>query len=273
MPIDVPLKWVGALDAVDATTKYKITTDKTTSGTFATLVASQDATTPFAPVSTTLNGTITATATVVILTSGASFAAGEYVVIDKEMIKLGTKSTNTFGDATLPCTRGIGGTVPQAHTTGVTVYKAHESYTDAAVDFVTLVRNVIRYRVIRVQGSSEAVAAEITAIYSTAPPTNNLCAVWGIAQDMQGNPKSGIIVQATIGEADNYHPDTGEVIYAETETDTTDDDGYWQILLPKDAYRIGGGTITITIDPQGTGQIIWPVTSIPNVNSIHFLET
>src|SRR6185503_8511864 len=169
---DVTLRWVGALDAVDATTKYKIQSDEAASGTFVDVVASQDATTPFAPVTTTLSGAIDDDDVALTFASAASYSNGDYVFLDKEMVLLAGKSSNTFAT----CTRGVGGTIRVSHLSGVTIYKAHESYTDTTVNYGT--RYVVRYRVLRVQGSNNSVAAEIVAVNPPLPRSTSFCTLW-----------------------------------------------------------------------------------------------
>lgn len=68
-------------------------------------------------ITTTLNGTINASATSIVLTSAASFAASGTIVIDTESITYSGKSTNTLTG----CVRGANGTTAASHTSGVTV--------------------------------------------------------------------------------------------------------------------------------------------------------
>ena len=66
---------------------------------------------------TTLNGTINASATSIVLTSAASFASAGTIVIDTESITYSGKSTNTLTG----CVRGANGTTAASHTSGATV--------------------------------------------------------------------------------------------------------------------------------------------------------
>ena len=68
-------------------------------------------------ITTTLNGTINASATSIVLTSAASFAASGTIVIDTESITYSGKSTNTLTG----CVRGANGTTAASHTSGATV--------------------------------------------------------------------------------------------------------------------------------------------------------
>ncbi len=68
-------------------------------------------------ITTTLNGTINASATSIVLTSAASFSASGTIVIDTESITYSGKSTNTLTG----CVRGANGTTAAAHTSGATV--------------------------------------------------------------------------------------------------------------------------------------------------------
>jgi len=66
---------------------------------------------------TPLNGSISSSATTLILTSGAGFSTSDVVVIGTEQILLGTKSGNTFTG----CSRGWNGTTIVSHTSGDSV--------------------------------------------------------------------------------------------------------------------------------------------------------
>ncbi len=66
---------------------------------------------------TTLNGTINSSATIITLTSNASFATSGAVVIDTEYITYSGKGVNTLTG----CTRGASGTTAAAHTSGAVV--------------------------------------------------------------------------------------------------------------------------------------------------------
>lgn len=66
---------------------------------------------------TTLNGTITSSATSITLTSASSFTASGAIVIDTEYITYSGKSTNTLTG----CVRGAQGTTAAAHTSGAVV--------------------------------------------------------------------------------------------------------------------------------------------------------
>jgi hypothetical protein len=70
-----------------------------------------------AAVPTTLNGTITATATSLVLTSATNFPASGVILIDSEQIAYTSKVTNTLSGLT----RGYNGTTAAAHTSGVAV--------------------------------------------------------------------------------------------------------------------------------------------------------
>lgn len=265
MTVDITLRWAGATDA-DSDTDYVIKSDLTTSGTFVD-VATQDATSPYDPDSTTLNGALTDADTTIVLTDGTDFSGADYIVIDGELILLGTKSTHTFTS----CVRGQGSAIPAAHLTGATVYAAHESYTDSAVDFGT--RNVIRYRVLRRESGIDSVGAELIAVSPTAPPTTNLCTVWGIVADVQGNPISGDTVTLTTDASGDYHLDTGEMLKLEPESTTTDTDGYFEFFMPRDAYRSGTPDYTIVVSSGETGAQTWTVATVPDQDSINYLET
>jgi len=71
------------------------------------------------PTATSLNGTITAAATSVAVSSATNIAAGDYISVGTEYMYVSAKSNNT-----LTVTRGANGSTPATHTTGsaVTIY-------------------------------------------------------------------------------------------------------------------------------------------------------
>ena len=262
---DVTLRWPAATDA-DASTDYQIESDETTSGTFAELAASPLNSTDrgdgsYVPYETTLNGALTASATDLTLTSGTNFSNGDYIIIDKEMILLAGKSTNDFSG----CTRGVGGTIPQAHSDGAAVYAVHESHADTPT--YASGRYVIRYRITRVQGSDTSVAAEATAVNPPLPPTNNLITLWGVVEDIQGNPTENTAVQLMINEADDYGQDTGEGILKTTESAQTDADGFFCFYVRRDVAHVGGGVYTLTVNNQS-----FTIAELPDQEHVNFLE-
>lgn len=266
---DVTLRWVGALDA-DINTDYVIESDAAESGTFASVIT-QGATAPYTPVSTTLDGALDDSTTTVILTDGTNFAEGDVIVVDKEPILLGTKSTHTFSG----CTRAYGQGAPAAHADLATVYKAHESYT-ATVTFGN--RAVIRFRIHSTDGTDTSDKLEIVAVQPPQPPTSNLCAVWGVLEDLQGNPDSGVVVTcaflasvAGTVETDAYGVDTGELIEATSQTDTTDADGFFHFFLRRDSSR-NSGIYRVTW-PSGSGTASWDVTAVPDQSHINIAKT
>lgn len=261
----VTLRWVAALDA-DATTDYRIDSDEAVSGTFVT-ASTENATDRgggvYTPASTTLNGALTSSATTVILTSGADFAEGDYVVVDREMILLGAKSTHTFTG----CTRGIGGTVPVAHDSLDTVYKAHETKTYSTVDFGS--RHCIRYRVFRVQGANVSLANEIVVVNPPDPPSDSHVTLYGVLETIGGAPSAAVPITLAMAGSNNYGLDTGElIITATSETDTSDADGFFSVFVRRFSTRSGSGAITLTI-----GSLTWNVLTLPDVPHINFLET
>ena len=72
------------------------------------------------PLNTTLNGTINASATSIVLTSATGFPSSGSIFIESECITYSGVSTNTLTG----CTRGTNGTTAASHTSGVAVYAA-----------------------------------------------------------------------------------------------------------------------------------------------------
>jgi hypothetical protein len=68
--------------------------------------------------SVTLNGTITSTATTVVVSSTSGLTTTGFIKIDSETIGY----TNVDGNSLINCTRGQNGTTAAAHTTGAAIY-------------------------------------------------------------------------------------------------------------------------------------------------------
>lgn len=68
--------------------------------------------------SVTLNGTITSTATTVVVSSTSGLTTTGFIKIDSETIGY----TNVDGNSLINCTRGQNGTTAAAHTTGAVIY-------------------------------------------------------------------------------------------------------------------------------------------------------
>ncbi len=267
----VNLRWVAASDA-DVDTDYRIEYNNAAADEWDVLVTQNSANRgdgSYSPYATTLSGDIAADATTIVLASGTNFAEGDYVSIGRnEMVLLGAKATATYTG----CTRGIGGSLPVAHLSGVAVEKAHESYTHSAYTFPAG-RYVIRYRAIRVQGTDQGVAVELTAVNPPVPHASHLCCVYGLLEDANGNPVSGVQVRLDLNENDNFGPDSGDVIYGVPVTVTTDDDGFWYHFIRRDISRSGAGVYTLLIAPGSEGELSWTIGAVPDADSIHFLET
>lgn len=88
-------------------------------------------------VETTLNETLSSTDTTITLTNASSFASDGRIMIGSELIDYTGKSSNDLTG----CTRGVGGTVNQAHSTGDTVTSAiivKEGDTTAGTEVLSL---------------------------------------------------------------------------------------------------------------------------------------
>jgi len=268
MTEEVTLRWAASSEATAAST-YGIYSDVTTSGTFV-LLASQAATDrgdgTYTPYTTTLNGGITDTDIEIVLTDGTNFADSSYIAIGKESILLDGKSTHTFST----CTRGVGSGLPAAHLTAVAVNAMHESYVATSVEFGS--RNVVRYRITHTLSAVESIASELLAIVPTVPPNDNLSTCYGVLNDIQGNPLPSIPVRLTISDAGDYYADTGELMHMETESTSTDNDGYFEVYLPRDVAHAGSQTYTLTVASGEAGQVIYAITTVADANAFHFLE-
>lgn len=267
----VTLRWVAAADA-DVDTDYRIEYNDAAPDEWDVLITRNSTDRgdgSYTPYSTTLASNLAADGTTVTLTSGTNFSEGDYVSIGKnEMVLLGSKVGAVFSN----CTRGIGGSLPVAHLSGDEVAKAHETYTHSGYSFPAD-RYVIRYRAIRVQGSDQGLAVELTAVNPPVPHSSQLCCVYGLIEDANGNPVSGVQVSLDLDENDNFGPDSGDQVYGIPVTTTSDDDGFWYHFVRRDVMRSGGGVYTLTIAPGSEGELSWTIGTVPDADAVHFLET
>lgn len=258
------LRWVAASSAV-VTSDYKIYTDETAAGSFVlkdTVNATDRGDGAYAPFSTTLNGALTATDTTIVLTSGTNFAAASYVVIDKEMILLGSKSTNTFTG----CTRGIGGSVPRAHSNGATVYAAHES-SSQSITFNSN-RYVVRARIAHLLGSDESIPVEVLIINPPNPPDTAFITLYGIRETEAGGIQTGETATLTVTSEDPYGQDSGESVHNSAQVYAILTDGFFYFFVRRDAAVVGRSAVTLSV-----GSVTWAVTTLPDQAHVNFLDT
>lgn len=270
--MDVPLRWVAALDA-DTDTNYRIEYNGNTPGLFeviTTLDSTNRGDGAYTPYTATLVGDIAAGAASIAFDGVTGFTDGNYAMIDREMFLLGGLSGTTFA----ACAGGQGNTRRRPHYNGATIYKAHETYTHAGVTaFAT--RSAIRYHIIREQGADQSLAREILAVQPTLSSTAEFSAVWHVFQDAQGNPQANVPVTMTLLRNDLYDPGTLEGFYRDAESVVTDADGYFQFFLPIFAVDLEEGeTIaTITVAPGVTNtEKTWNITALPTTPAVHLLE-
>jgi hypothetical protein len=260
MTTEVTIRWAAASDAT-ATTDYQILNDAVQAGTFVS-VATSDATDrgdgSYTPYTTTLNGNVLANATSLTLTDAGNFAENDYVLVRYEVIKLGPQTDNTFNG----CLRAQAGTLSRDHPTGSAVEHMHESYVDT-VDFTT--RQVVRYKVVRVENTAESLPFEMLAVRPTLPPDATLCTVYGIVENMAGVPQAGVAVSLALTPDDSLDPSTGELISTTAQTTVTDTEGYFEVFVPRNVARLNAAELTLTI-----GEVEWIIASVPDVAYINF---
>jgi PKD repeat protein len=271
-PVDIVLRWTAyALANVD--TDYRIESDEAASGTFAE-VATQDATVRIAlgdyyPYYTMLAAdidkddasiTIDGGDTVTVL--GDDFDNLDYVKIDGETIQLnqGINPLTTFPEVT----RGVDDTIPRSHSAGTVVIKMHESYTDTSVTFGD--RHVIRYHIVTVTPDGDLVPAEVLAVKPTMPPTSDYCRVWGVLNDTENAPLSGIAI-SLVPTDELYNIRTGERVRIVEQTTTTDADGYFEVLALRDVAASRTGVLQLTIDDAFV-----VLTEIHDESHVNYLE-
>jgi hypothetical protein len=260
---DVVLTWRAALDA-DASTEYDIESDAAQSGVFANITtrsATDRGDGAYSPYTTTLVGNTARAVTLLTFADATNFAEGDYVLVDREIIKLGAKTDDSFAG----CLRGQLSTLSADHAGGATVAQCHETYTVTGVNFGT--RHVIRYRITRVQGAAQAVGHLLVAVLPSLPPESSLVTVYGILQTTEGEAKAEADVTLAISGPSNVDPSTTEVYTPDEQATTTDADGYFEVLVPKSAFMSGTETLTLT-----AGDLTWELTNVPDVSYINFLE-
>jgi hypothetical protein len=259
------LRWAGPSDATEGD-QYQIYCDQAVAGQFL-LLTTVTATAPYASPTTALAQALSQDGTTVVLSNGTSFAQGDYVMIDDEMIRLGAKSSNTFSS----CERGVGFGIVQAHSQGATVYKLHESYTHSGVQWQTD-RLLIRYRVVRVKSNGDrSVAAEALVFNPPMPPNTRYITVYLAVVNSAGSPVPNIAISCQIDDTDNYTT-AGELIFRTPLTTTTGPDGAAYFFLSKDAIRRGGDAFTIFIARGTEGEVRRQVNDVPDLeNAVNFL--
>lgn len=270
----IVIRWAAASDA-DVNTDYKVYSDYAQSGTFA-LVVTQNSTLnagKYPPVTSTLSGSISATETTIVLIGGTDFNTSDYVSVDGEIIKLGTKSTATFSGST----RGVGSSVAIAHNTGATVTVLHETYTYTLPPLLSrTTRYVTRIHVSRIQpnitGSIESSPVEIISVSPPEPTTSNLITVWGIIEDIQGNPRANIDLELELQATYEWGQDTGETVRREVETTKTDSDGFFYFFVRKPSLRQHTSGTKLTVDANSTYETVWTLTLTDAMTTINYLE-
>jgi hypothetical protein len=148
---------------------------------------------PFTTAYSTLNGTITSTATSLTLTSAASFPVNGIIKIDSEQIAYATIA----GDVLSGLTRGYNGTTAASHTTGAAVGSPYILVTDAAyqpsvgdyilfsgatsVNGITVSGEYVVYNIPSGSGTTYYIAttniSTTTPVFSTAAATGGGAAV------------------------------------------------------------------------------------------------
>jgi len=257
---DNRIRWKGHSQAISGT-NYKIYSDKTTPNDFTGTPVTQAATSPYAPVNTTLAENILAGATSVPLVSATGFANGNYGKIGRETFLFGGLTGATFATS-------LGGqhnTIKQDHAAGTVVYKMHETYLDTGVTYGT--RHVIRYRVTATIGGVELVAAEAVTVKPSLPDTNDKIVIWGIQDKAWGVPHAGAVVTLGIDNPFSFAQGLAETIDTATQQAVTDASGYWELTAHRDIARAGGGSFVLTIDNAR-----YAIVSLPDQDNVCYLE-
>ena len=269
---DVILRWVAITNATSIT-QYRIESDKATSGVFVpitTQAATDRGDGAYGPNTTMLFADIGPDETAISVSNNENLVRHDFIAFEREMVEI--QDAGSAGSVVeITVIRGQAGTMAQTHAHGIIGYKAHESFVDGSVNFGS--RSVIRYRVIAVNDDQESIALELVAVNPAAPATNNLMNLWGILEDTQGNPKSGITVELKAQDNDAFAIDTSETIYKGMATALTDADGYFSFFLRRDATLTTYTKPRLVIDPGGAGEIVWDIQTLPDQDAINYLLT
>lgn len=255
--IPVTLRWKGHSLAQPGD-QYEIQSDVATPNDYL-LLATRPATAPYTPVFTNLVGDIPAYTKTLTMADSSAFVNNDHICIDREAFNINGKSGAAFNNV-------FGGqyiTIPQDHKNGAFIYRMHEVYPIASVDFGT--RHVVRYRIIAIISGDRLVAAEAVIALPTPPLTNDKCTMWGILDRWDGTPRGGVNVRMNI-EPRGFAPGLGETLDPDPRTAVSDISGYFQLTAHKDAAK-NGAVCTLTIDT-----ITYPIKRIPDVDSINYLE-
>lgn len=260
-------------------TNYRLLADLSEPDIFAevlTLSATAGPGGSYSAVETVLSEDITREEDEIQMPSGneASFPAGSYAVVGRELVQLGALGA---GDPVIytGCKRGFGGTLREAYDSGTTVKSAHESVELNLVTFSDD-RHVIRYRIQPLHLGQEGEPHEVLAINPSLPEDDSITTIFGVMQDVEGQPLAGLAVSLSfVGSDPVYLPASGEFIFPAGDTATTNAEGYFEVSGPRDVSRVGSAIFTLKIQSADNAKesIEWNVEQIPDLPFVHFRET
>lgn len=189
---DITVRWAGPADASSSST-YKI--ERTLNNAdWTTLAAAQAATSPYASVSSTLDGDHAYGVATISVVSGASFSSAGYGWLDDALVQWTGKSTNDLTGVTWHS--GY-----ETYASGTMLYEAHESYADTGV---TVSLNAVLYRFTHTNGSGEVSAPTYLWYYSPPLPSSSehCVVVVNINGDLDIEPRDVIDAHAYLAESD-----------------------------------------------------------------------
>lgn len=268
---EVYLRWV-AYGLANVDTDYEVWSDEATPGTFV-LAYTKNAgerlslSGEYGPYVGVLTDEITKDSADIHISGGdpsvsTDFENEDWAKIEGETVQL---DHSIDSNVTFPGSRrGVDYTIRRSHAAGTTVLEIHEVLVDTTVSFGA--RHVIRYKLITVTPDGDLVPVEGLAVNPTLPPTSDHCMIWGVINDTENLPLSGIAV-SLIPSQRIYNVRTGEVVRETAQTTTTDTDGYFEVIALRDVAASRTGVLELTVDGQAV-----ILTEIPDENAVNYLE-
>lgn len=259
---DVTARWAGAADAASGST-YKVEYSLNNVD-WTVAAANQAATSPYAPVSNTLDGNHSYGATSIVLVDGGSFGTSGYAYLDDALIQWTGKSTHTLTGVTWHSGSGT-------YATGSPVTVAHESY---AATGLTIALNVVLWRITHTNASGLVSAPAYLWYYSPpVPASSRHCVVISnIGTDLGIEARSGLGVTANLAADTEFSDIAGihlDKAQSATKTQTTNAFGvtFHQCWKSSARSSVNGGAdaaYTFVLDSASADKLTVTVDAIPN---------
>lgn len=261
---DVTIRWAGPSDATSGST-YKIERTYDMSS-YTTLDATQASTSPYASVTTTLDGAQAKGSTTLDLTSATSVSASGYGWIGRDALVQWTgKTADQLTGVTWHSGYGT-------YATGAEFVEAHESYADTGA---TATNNAIVYRITHTSGDGvDSAPAYLWYYEPPTPASDRHCVVIvNTGADLGIAPQASLDVYGYLSADDQYHFAAGQHLDSNNiaaNATTSNTLGLAFFHCWKNAYREGAGgdadaSYTFIIDAADAAkQATFTATTIPD---------